>query len=119
MTDHPNGEGAGMPPLARLLSFIDKPHNVTRLFYLLLAVCIALGLSDFLYHKHAYFAVEEFPAIYGIFVFIAYVTVIFLAKGLRLIIKRPEDYYEPFAIDTEDERAAGSDPEATGGKPHA
>jgi len=119
MTDHPNGKTEGMPPLARLLSGIDKPRNVTRLFYLLLAVCIALGLADFLYHKHGYFAVEEFPAIYGLFGFVAYAAVIFLAKGLRLIIRRPEDYYEPFAIDTEDERAAGSDPEATGGKPHA
>ncbi|PKQ01389.1 MAG: hypothetical protein CVT73_23690 [Alphaproteobacteria bacterium HGW-Alphaproteobacteria-12] len=119
MTDHPNGEGQEMPFLARLLSFVDKPHNVTRLFYLLLVICIALGLSDFLYHKHAYFAVEEFPAIYGIFGFIVYAAVIFLAKGLRLIVRRPEDYYEPLAIDTEDERAAGSAPEAKGGRPHA
>lgn len=119
MTDQKNGRDEDMPALARALSGITEPRNATRIFYVLLVICVGLALADFLYHKHAYFDVEEFPAIYALVGFVAYATVVFLAKGLRLIIKRPEDYYEPYSVDTEDERAAGSAPDATGGRPHA
>lgn len=119
MTTPSSEDDKNLPLIARLLSGVDNPRNVTRIFYVLIAVCVALGLADFLYHKHSYFDVEHYPAIYGIFGFIVYGTVIFIAKGLRLIVSRPEDYYEPYATDTEDERAAGSDPDATGGRPHA
>ncbi len=67
----------------------------------------------------SYFEVEDSPLVYGIFGFVVYGAVIFIAKGLRLIVRRPEDYYEPLATDTEDERAAGSDADATGGRPNA
>ncbi|MEQ8265918.1 MAG: hypothetical protein RH982_01875 [Parvibaculum sp.] len=114
MTPPPGDDREARPLLARLLSGIDKPRNATRLFHALIAVCVALGLADFLYHKHSYFPIEEYPAIYGLFGFVVYAVVIFLAKGLRVIVKRPEDYYEPLATDTEDERAAGSEPDAKG-----
>lgn len=107
------------PLLARLLWGIDQPRNATRLFYALAVVSLGLGLADFVYHKHTKLPIEQFPAIYGLFGFAVYVIIIFLAKGLRLIVRRREDYYEPLAIDTEDERAAGSDPDAKGGRPHA
>ena len=119
MTPPASEDRKDMPLIARLLSGVDNPRNVTRIFYVLIAVCVALGLADFLYHKHSYFDVENYPAIYGIFGFAVYGAVIFIAKGLRLIVRRPEDYYEPYATDTEDERAAGSDLDATGGHPHA
>jgi hypothetical protein len=119
MTTPARKDRKDMPLITRLLSGVDDPRNVTRIFYVLIAVCVVLGAADFLYHKHSYFDVEHYPAIYGVFGFLVYGAVIFLAKGLRLIVRRPENYYEPYATDTEDERAAGSDPEATGGRPHA
>ncbi|PKQ08472.1 MAG: hypothetical protein CVT73_07085 [Alphaproteobacteria bacterium HGW-Alphaproteobacteria-12] len=119
MTTPARDDRKDRPLLARLLWGIDRPQNAMRLFYALAIVCVGLGLADFAYHKHTEFPIEQFPAIYGLFGFTVYVIVIFLAKGLRPIVRRREDYYEPFAIDTEDERAAGSDPDAKGGRPHA
>lgn len=107
------------PWLARLLWGIDTKKNATRIFYGLVAVCVALAFGDFLYHKHAYFPIEEYPVIYGLAGFVVYAAVIFLAKGLRLIVRRPENYYAPYSIETEDERAAGADPDAKGGNSHA
>lgn len=114
MTDPAKEEVHRFPWLGRKLAWLDDPRHVRRLFQILIVICVGLALADFLYHKHVRYAVEELPAIYGVFGFIAYVTVITLAKGLRRIVRRPEDYYAPYSVDPEDERAAGSDPAAKG-----
>ena len=101
-----------LPWLARKLLWTDKKSNVDRIFWALALICAGLSLADFFYHKHGHYEIEQWPAIYGLVGFTVYAVVIFLAKGLRLIIKRPEDYYAPLSIDMEDERAAGSDPDA-------
>lgn len=103
------------PWLARKLLWIDKKGSVDRIFWTLALLCVGLGLADFFYHKHVRYDVESWPAIYGVIGFTVYATVVFLAKGLRLIVKRREDYYTPYAIDIEDERAAGADGSAESG----
>ena len=99
-----------MPWLSRKLLWVDKPGSSKRILIALGAICVMLALADFAYHKHAYFHVEEIPFIYAIYGFVSYASVIFLAKGLRLIIRRPEDYYAQDSTEVEDERPAGSDP---------
>ncbi|MEX0840410.1 MAG: hypothetical protein WD034_12835 [Parvibaculum sp.] len=113
---------AQLPWLARRLLWTDNPRNVTGLVWALAALCAGLALADFIYHKHGYFPVEQYPAIYGVFGFVVYAAVVLLARGLRLFVRRPEGYYEPLATDTEDERAAGSAPDAPDvreARPHA
>lgn len=98
-----------LPWLARRFLWVDSKRNVNRLFWSLVLLGAGLGLADFFYHKHVHYELETWPAIYGLVGFTAYTVIIFIAKGLRLIVKRPEDYYAPHSADAEDERAAGSE----------
>ena len=88
--------------------WLDDPRNVTRIVWALVAICAALLLADAFYDKHGVFAIEHVFAFYALFGFVAYVGLIFLGKGLRTILMRPEDYY-----DRRDERGrdAGSRPD--------
>lgn len=74
--------------------WLDRPGNVDKVVYALYAVCAALFAIDFFFHKHAHFAFENWLGFYGLFGLIGSVTLVMLAKGLRKIIIRPEDYYE-------------------------
>lgn len=75
-------------------AIFDNPKNVKRLhigFFVTLAlVLIAEGFVD----MHGEFSVEHFYGFYAVFGFISYVTLIFVAKLLRKILIRKEDYYD-------------------------
>jgi len=73
--------------------WLDKPDNVNRLVYVLYAVCAILILLDFLYHKHVNFPFEGWFGFFSWFGFIACVALVLLAKKMRKIVKRDEDYY--------------------------
>ncbi len=51
-------------------------------------------LVDFIVHRHIVMPLERIPAYYAIYGFIALVTVVMLAKLLRKLVGREEDYYE-------------------------
>jgi hypothetical protein len=75
------------------LKIFDRPRNVKRLlfgFYGFLAVLVA---ADFLIHKHVDFPWETAPAFYAVYGFVSCVALIFIARILRKIVKRKEDYY--------------------------
>ncbi|MBI1262440.1 MAG: hypothetical protein GC184_12020 [Rhizobiales bacterium] len=95
--------------LSRRLLWTDKPEAVNGIFYGLIAICLALAAIDFVIHRHTYFDVEHITFVYGIFGFLVYGTVVFLAKGLRVFIRRPEDYYGTHATDSEPEDLAGTE----------
>lgn len=65
-----------------------------RLSYLVYAVCGLLLVIELIYHRHTYFALEGTFGFYAAMGFGAYLTVVFTAKGLRRLVRRPEDYYE-------------------------
>jgi len=76
------------------LKIFDRPENVQRFlvfFYISLAVLLVI---DFFIHKHADFPWEgatDFFAAYG---FGSCVLLIFIARLLRIFLKRDEDYYD-------------------------
>ncbi len=76
------------------LTIFDNPKNVRRLqigfFVALVLVLIAESFVD----MHGEFEVEHFYGFYAVFGFISYVSLIFVAKFLRKIIMRKEDYYD-------------------------
>ncbi|MGH6885432.1 MAG: hypothetical protein ACREGK_05100 [Geminicoccales bacterium] len=74
--------------------WLDDPGNVTKIVWTLAAVCAGLFLADTFYEKHGYFAIEQVFGFYALFGFVAYVGLILLAKRLRRILMRPEDYYD-------------------------
>ncbi len=76
------------------LKIFDKKQNVQRLlfcFYCFLAILFAI---DFFIHKHAEFPWEEAPGFFAVYGFVSCVALIFIAKILRKIVKRKEDYYD-------------------------
>ncbi len=80
------------PPQER--TWIDDPNNVTKLVYALYAACALLVVIDPFVHKHGPFAIEHVWGFYAICSFIACVGVVLAAKAVRVVLMRPEDYYD-------------------------
>jgi hypothetical protein len=72
----------------------DKQENVDRLLKGFYAICILLVLADFVLHRHVGFDWEKIPAFYAIYGFIACVLLVVIAKKMRTIVMRKEDYYD-------------------------
>lgn len=76
------------------LTIFDKPENVRRLrtgfFFALVLVLLAEAFVD----MHGEFHVEHFFGFYAVYGFISYVSLIFVAKFIRKLIMRREDYYD-------------------------
>jgi len=76
------------------LTIFDKPENVRRLrkgfFIALVLVLLAEAFVD----MRGEFHVEHFFGFYAVYGFISYVSLIFIAKFLRRILMRREDYYD-------------------------
>jgi hypothetical protein len=76
------------------ITFLDSADNrikIRRYFYL--ALCVLL-IVEFFITKHGHFPWETAPAFFAVYGFIACVGLIFIAKVLRLLVKRKEDYYD-------------------------
>ena len=74
--------------------WLDDPRNVDRLvhgFYVVGGVLLAI---DVFVPKHGPFVIEHVSGFYGIFGFLACVALVLIAKQLRRVLIRPEDYYE-------------------------
>jgi hypothetical protein len=80
--------------MKRELKIFDNPANVKRLLAVFFVVLAALVVVDFFIHKHAEFPWEEAPAFFAVYGFCSYVLLIFVAKGLRVLLKRDEEYYD-------------------------
>ena len=76
------------------LTFLDIPKNRQRViwfFYLILVILLAI---DLFIHRHGDFPWEETPEFFAVFGFVACVVLVFIAKALRLLVERKEDYYD-------------------------
>ena len=98
--DKDSARSSGPPPdalppngvLARLFGLAyDRPITV---FWVIVLVCALLAVADFFYEKHGHYAVEDFPASYGIFGFVCFVFIVYVGKWLRHLVMRDEDYYD-------------------------
>lgn len=72
----------------------DKPQNVKKLLYSLYVSCAILILLDFIVHRHVSHPWEQLLGFYSIYGFIGCVSIVFGSKWLRILVKRPEDYYD-------------------------
>ena len=76
-------------------SWFERPGNVRLLIAALVVSCIALVAADLFYENpHPHFELEKTFGFQAWFGFLAFVIVVFLGRFLRLIVKRPEDYYD-------------------------
>ena len=74
--------------------WLDDPRNVDRLVHGFYVVCGLLLAIDVFVPKHGPFAIEHVYGFYGLFGFFACVALVLIAKQLRRVLMRPEDYYD-------------------------
>ena len=77
----------------------DRQENVERLLRVFYAICILLALADFVVHRHIGFDWEKIPAFYALYGFVACVLLVLIAKQMRKVLMRREDYYDERAGD--------------------
>lgn len=78
----------------REITIFDSRQNQARVrkyFYICLLILLII---DYFIPKHGHFPWEEAYAFYAAYGFIGCVSLIFIAKGLRWLVKRKEDYYD-------------------------
>ncbi|MGE4635851.1 MAG: hypothetical protein AAEI92_10885 [Arenicellales bacterium] len=76
------------------IHIFDKPQNVRRVLWALVAVCIVTIGADFVYHRHIVHPWEGVWGFYAIYGFVACVVLVLVAKELRKLLMRAEDYYD-------------------------
>ena len=72
----------------------DKPANRRLIRRILYAACVLLVVVDFFVTRYIYTPIERVPAFYAIYGFVALVGVVLAAKGLRVLVRRDEEYYD-------------------------
>lgn len=76
--------------------WLDNPKNVELIIWILVAVCIILFFADAFYHKHPYFEIEYLFGFYGVYGFFVCVVLVLVAKSMRSVLMREEDYYDRY-----------------------
>jgi len=72
----------------------DSPRNVKRLLRGFYSVCLLLIGLDLVVHRHVAHGWENLAGFYAIFGFTACVLLVLIAKEMRKVIMRKEDYYD-------------------------
>lgn len=81
-------------PLGEKSYWLDRPANVDKLVYGFYALCGLFLVADIFVVKHGPFAIEHVFGFYAFFGFVACVVLVLIAKALRRVLMRPEDYYD-------------------------
>lgn len=82
-----------LPFLGRKLLWLDNKNHVRKLIFGLYAICAVLFLADFFYKKKTYLDLEDIPGFYALYGFGMCVVFVVLARGLRSLVARDQDYY--------------------------
>ena len=72
----------------------DNPRNVRTLVRLLFGACIALVAVELVFHRHVIHPFEGLFGFYALYGFVACVILVLIAKEMRKVLMRSEDYYE-------------------------
>jgi uncharacterized membrane protein len=74
--------------------WFDQPRNIALIIWTLVGICVALFFADAFYEKHPHFEIEKLFGFYGVYGFFVCVALVLIAKSLRNVLMRDEDYYE-------------------------
>ena len=72
----------------------DNPRNVRRVVVALVAACVILAGLDLVVHRHVSHPWEAMIGFYAVYGFVACVLLVLLAKEMRKVLIRKEDYYD-------------------------
>jgi hypothetical protein len=81
------------------VGWMDRPETVQRLFTILYVICVALVAAEILLatteNAHPHPLVERMRyLVYPIYGFVSFWFLVLVAKPMRKLLIRPEDYYE-------------------------
>lgn len=79
---------------ARLFAWTANPQTPNAILFTLVLACAGLVAIDFVHKRHVVFSFEAVKSFYGLFGFAAFVAIVQAARVLRILVKRPEDYYD-------------------------
>ena len=74
--------------------WLDRSENVTKLYRGLWVVGLLLVAIDIILHRHEDFGFATRFGFYGLYGFFACVILVLVAKKLRTVLMRDEDYYD-------------------------
>ncbi|MBT5265225.1 MAG: hypothetical protein HOL85_10350 [Rhodospirillaceae bacterium] len=72
----------------------DDPKNVKRLLWVFYACCAVLLAADIFFHRHVVHPWESLIGFHALYGFGACVLLVVVAKELRKVLMRDEDYYD-------------------------
>ena len=72
----------------------DNPRNVKRAIYVLYAVCALALAGDFIVRRHVDHPWEGIFGFYPVYGFGACVLLVLIAKEMRKVLMRKDDYYD-------------------------
>ncbi len=74
--------------------WLDQPKNHRKLWIGFLLVLLATVLVEWVWPIHGHFAIESLTGFNALYGFITCALMIAVAKGLALLLKRPDTYYD-------------------------
>jgi hypothetical protein len=80
--------------MTREITIFDKPENVQKVLRAFFASLVVLLILDIFVPRHAHFPWEESLDFYAVYGFVSCVVLVFVAKALRMVVMREEDYYD-------------------------
>ena len=72
----------------------DNRRNIQRVLWVLVVICGLVFAADFIFHRHIVHPWEELWGFYAIYGFVACVVLVLVAKQMRKLLMRGEDYYD-------------------------
>ena len=72
----------------------DNPRNVKLLFNGFYALCAILVVLDLVIPREGHHSWERFLEFYPVYGFVGIVVLVLIAKVMRRVLMRPEDYYD-------------------------
>lgn len=75
-------------------AFLDDSSNVRKLLWAFTVLGALLLAADLVFHRHAIDPWEAVVGFYPVVGFASIVALVYGARGLRKLVRRPEDYYE-------------------------
>ncbi|MDX1593524.1 MAG: hypothetical protein R3298_04695 [Gammaproteobacteria bacterium] len=74
--------------------WLDRPRNVRKVYLAVWVACGLLLVAELFVDKHGEVGIEHWFGFHGWYGFIACVALVIVAKALRRLLFRPEDYYD-------------------------
>ena len=95
MTEHTeHREGGGGRASDEREHVWDNPRNVKLLFSVFYAVCAIVVVLDLVIPREGHHSWERIVEFYPLYGFVGIVVLVLIAKLMRRVLMRPEDYYD-------------------------